>query len=80
MPEKKSIKLSLDWAKRSKKEFGCNPKKALFGIVQGGIYKDLREESLDGLIKLNFDAESFKPINKYNDHINQLSNDLKFDI
>ena len=53
---KKSIKLSLDWAKRSKKEFGCNPKKALFGIVQGGIYKDLREESLDGLIKLNFDG------------------------
>ena len=31
---------------RSKKEFGYNPKKAIFGIVQGGIYDDLRSESL----------------------------------
>ena len=52
----KSLKLSHDWAKRSKNEFGENPKKALFGIVQGGIYKDLRLESLDGLIKLGFDG------------------------
>ena len=29
-----------------------NPKKALFGIVQGGIYKDLRLESLEGLEKI----------------------------
>ncbi len=51
-----SLKLSQNWAERSKKEFGNNPKKALFGIVQGGIYKDLRIESLDGLIKLDFDG------------------------
>ncbi len=51
-----SLKLSQNWAERSKKEFGNNPKKALFGIVQGGIYKDLRLESLDGLIKLGFDG------------------------
>jgi queuine tRNA-ribosyltransferase len=51
-----SLKLSQIWAERSKKEFGNNPKKALFGIVQGGIYKDLRIESLDGLIKLDFDG------------------------
>ena len=51
-----SLKLSHNWAERSKNEFGNNPKKALFGIVQGGIYKDLRMESLDGLIKLNFDG------------------------
>ncbi len=51
-----SLKLSHNWAERSKKEFGYNPKKALFGIVQGGIYKDLRIESLDGLIKLDFDG------------------------
>ena len=53
---KQSIKLSYDWAERSKNEFGNNPKKALFGIVQGGIYKDLRLESLEGLLKLDFDG------------------------
>jgi len=52
----KSLKLSLEWAKRSKDEFGENPRKALFGIVQGGIYKDLRLESLDGLKNINFDG------------------------
>ena len=51
-----SLKLSLDWAKRSKIEFADNHKKALFGIVQGGVYKDLRLESLDGLKKINFDG------------------------
>tara|TARA_B100000700_G_scaffold331181_1_gene462110 strand:- start:101 stop:1213 length:1113 start_codon:yes stop_codon:yes gene_type:complete len=52
----KSLKLSHEWAERSKNEFGYNPKKALFGIVQGGTYKDLRIESLDGLKKINFDG------------------------
>jgi queuine tRNA-ribosyltransferase len=51
-----SLKLSIDWAERSKNEFGNNPKKALFGIIQGGVYKDLRLESLDGLKKINFDG------------------------
>ena len=51
-----SIKLSHNWAERSKVEFGNNPKKALFGIVQGGIYKDLRLESLEGLKEINFDG------------------------
>ena len=50
----KSITLSHNWAARSKEEFGENAKKALFGIVQGGIYNDLRLESLEGLKKLNF--------------------------
>jgi len=52
----RSLKLSSDWAKRSKIEFGYNPKKALFGIIQGGIYKDLRLESLDELKKIGFDG------------------------
>ena len=39
---KKSMELSLYWAKRSKKAFGKNPHKALFGIIQGGLFKDLR--------------------------------------
>ena len=53
---KKSMELSLYWAERSKKEFGKNPHKALFGIIQGGLFKDLRIESLKGLIKIDFDG------------------------
>ena len=52
---RESLKLSHIWAERSKVEFG-NSDKALFGIVQGGIYKDLRLESLEGLKKIDFDG------------------------
>jgi len=51
-----SLNISNLWAQRSKEEFGDNPKKALFGIIQGGIYNDLRSESLEGLEKINFDG------------------------
>ena len=34
------------WAERSKKEFGSNPHKGLFGIVQGGLFNNLREKNL----------------------------------
>jgi len=51
-----SLQLSVDWAERSKNEFGVDSKKALFGIVQGGLYKDLRLESLDQLKKIGFDG------------------------
>ena len=51
-----SLELSHNWAERSKIEFGNNPKKALFGIVQGGIYNDLRMKSLDGLKQMDFDG------------------------
>jgi len=53
---KKSMDLSLYWAKRSKISFGTNPHKALFGIVQGGLFKDLRIKSLEELININFDG------------------------
>ena len=53
---KKSLDISNDWAKRSKDEFGISSHKALFGIVQGGVYKDLRLESLNNLEKINFDG------------------------
>jgi len=53
---KDSMKLSLYWAERSKKEFGSNPHKALFGIIQGGLFKDLRRESLKHLIEIGFDG------------------------
>ena len=51
-----SIDISTAWAKRCKVEFGKNKKKALFGIVQGGLYKDLRLESLEKLKEINFDG------------------------
>ena len=53
---KKSMDLSLYWAERSKKAFGNNTHKALFGIIQGGLFKDLRLKSLEGLIKIGFDG------------------------
>jgi len=53
---RKSMELSLYWAERSKKAFGKNPHKALFGIVQGGLFNDLRLKSLEGLMKINFDG------------------------
>jgi queuine tRNA-ribosyltransferase len=53
---KKSMVLSLNWAERSKKAFGNNPHKALFGIVQGGLFKDLRLKSLKELINIGFDG------------------------
>ena len=53
---KKSMELSLYWAERSKKAFGENNHKALFGIVQGGLFKDLRLKSLNGLLKIGFDG------------------------
>ncbi|QZA82117.1 tRNA guanosine(34) transglycosylase Tgt [Deefgea piscis] len=50
-----SMRMSLRWAKRSKDEFNRqeNPN-ALFGIVQGGMHEDLRNESLAGLDELDF--------------------------
>jgi len=53
---KKSMELSLYWAKRSKVAFGLNPHKGLFGIVQGGLFKDLRIKSLNTLAQINFDG------------------------
>ena len=52
----KSMELSIYWAERSKIAFGLNPHKGLFGIVQGGLFKDLRIKSLDALTKIDFDG------------------------
>ncbi|WP_068547160.1 tRNA guanosine(34) transglycosylase Tgt [Thalassotalea crassostreae] len=52
---KDSMELSLRWAKRSKSAHGDN-KSALFGIVQGGMYEDLREVSAAGLLDIDFDG------------------------
>ena len=53
---KKSMDLSLYWAERSKKAFGNNPHKALFGIIQGGLFNDLRLKSLEELTNIGFDG------------------------
>src|SRR4249920_4180254 len=51
----RSMQLSLRWAARSKHAHAGSAN-ALFGIVQGGMYEDLRDESLAGLIAVGFDG------------------------
>ena len=53
-----SLKVTLDWAKRGKELHKDTKKQALFGIVQGGIYEDLREESAKKLIEMDFPGYS----------------------
>jgi len=53
---KKSMELSSEWAKRSKDAFGINDHKGLFGIVQGGLFNDLRIKSLNNLIDIGFNG------------------------
>ena len=48
-----SMRLSLRWAERSKQAFADNPN-ALFGIVQGGMHAELRQESAQGLQDIGF--------------------------
>ncbi|RJE78010.1 tRNA guanosine(34) transglycosylase Tgt [Pseudoalteromonas citrea] len=50
-----SMELSLRWAKRSKEGHGDNPS-ALFGIIQGGMYPELRAVSQKGLEEIGFDG------------------------
>jgi queuine tRNA-ribosyltransferase len=50
-----SMEMSLRWAERSK-EAHSKSKSALFGIVQGGVYPELRDRSLQGLVEIGFDG------------------------
>ena len=53
----KSMRLSMRWAQRSRDEHNkLENSNALFGIVQGGMYEDLRDESLAGLEQIGFDG------------------------
>ncbi len=52
---KASMEMSLRWAQRSRDAHGDSPS-ALFGIVQGGMYEGLREQSLEGLVNIGFDG------------------------
>ena len=49
-----SMRLSMRWARRSRAAFGSS--NALFGIVQGGMYERLREESLHELVDIGFEG------------------------
>ena len=50
-----SLDLSLIWGKQSKESI-TKEKSNLFGIVQGGVYDDLRDKSLSGLVEIGFDG------------------------
>ena len=52
---KESMNLSLRWAKRCRSAFTAD-QSSLFGIIQGGIFDDLREESLEGLMNIDFEG------------------------
>lgn len=54
---KRSMELSLCWAQRSRQRFDeLNNKNALFGIIQGSVYEDLRDASVKGLVDIGFDG------------------------
>ncbi|MCQ2734609.1 MAG: tRNA guanosine(34) transglycosylase Tgt [Alphaproteobacteria bacterium] len=52
----KSMRMSMRWAKRSKDAFINRDGYGIFGIQQGNVYRDLREESAKELIKIGFDG------------------------
>ncbi|HKL70818.1 tRNA guanosine(34) transglycosylase Tgt [Salibaculum sp.] len=51
-----SMRLSMRWAQRSRDAFGDRPGHALFGIMQGGVTRDLRAQSADALTSIGFDG------------------------
>ena len=52
----KSMELTHRWAERSKQAFATRPGYGLFGIVQGGVFDDLREQSAAALRRIGFDG------------------------
>lgn len=51
-----SMRMSMRWARRSREAFGDRPGYALFGIMQGGVTRDLREESAAALREIGFEG------------------------
>ncbi|PWG18138.1 tRNA guanosine(34) transglycosylase Tgt [Salibaculum griseiflavum] len=51
-----SMRLSMRWAQRSRDAFGDRPGHALFGIMQGGVTPELREESAEALKSIGFEG------------------------
>ena len=54
----KSMRMSMRWAQRSRDAFGDRPGHALFGIMQGGVTPELREESAEALKSIGFEGYS----------------------
>ncbi|WP_321832126.1 tRNA guanosine(34) transglycosylase Tgt [Thalassovita sp.] len=52
----KSMRMSMRWAQRSRDAFGDRPGHALFGIQQGGLEQDFRQESAEALREIGFDG------------------------
>jgi queuine tRNA-ribosyltransferase len=52
----KSMQMSMRWAQRSRDAFGDRPGHALFGIMQGGVNRDLRQQSAEALTRIGFDG------------------------
>ena len=50
------MRLSLDWARRSRDAFVARPGFAQFGIIQGGVFEDLRKISAQGLLDIGFEG------------------------
>lgn len=51
-----SMRLSMRWAERSRRQFLTDPAPALFGIQQGSLYADLRRESAERLVAIGFEG------------------------
>jgi len=52
----RSLKVTLEWARRCREAHRSGSDQALFGIVQGGMYPDLRARSAGGLVRIGFDG------------------------
>ena len=52
----KSMQLSMRWAKRSREAFGYQDDRSIFGIQQGSVFRDQREESAEALKSIDFDG------------------------
>lgn len=74
-----SVKRTLRWAKRGKKVHN-NPKQALFGIVQGGPYEDLRKMSAIETVKMDFDGYSIGGVANDGEDKIQMYNAIDFSI
>ncbi len=66
-----SMQLSLRWARRSRQAHG-DSRAALFGIVQGGMYADLRLASLQGLTELGFDGYAIGGLSVGEPHVERI--------
>ena len=81
-----SMEMSLRWARRSRDAFNlANNPNALFGIIQGGLYKDLRKRSLEGLMEIGFDGMAVgglsvgEPKDEMNEMLDYLKDELPKD-